>query len=381
MYAPVLAAGKLPGISVTAIEKNINTGPFLDLIKNATANQNAPDIAFIPNGPALAELAANGDLIPMDKCGIKTDDWSGNIYPNRHWAHPFESEVLMLFYSKVALRQLGWNNADIENLPTQIANNAITFEDLLSIAQRAIDSGAVKKGFAFTVHENRFDSTMLLYQIAGGKLVKGSLANKEALLSTFQYYEKLHKPELMHPAISQDAISSVTNRFALRDALAHGRILFALTVTSEWSRMLLDHSATLADLQQNVGISLFPSAATNGAAIMSAMGSYVVFSKNATGRNHQAAACRVIRTLAASDFHKQHAVRTSQPVPDGNAIWSPPQLPALTLKNILYTHTEQADHQHLPTRLNEITARIATSDISAEQALVLNRQQLPVHQK
>jgi hypothetical protein len=57
MYAPVLAAGKLPGISVTAIEKNINTGPFLDLIKNATANQNAPDIAHLQNSQQMATLS------------------------------------------------------------------------------------------------------------------------------------------------------------------------------------------------------------------------------------------------------------------------------------------------------------------------------------
>ena len=381
-YAPVLAARQIDRINVTAVEHNVNEEPFRLLLANAASNQRAPDIAFVLNGPFIDQLAAEGYLHPLDTCNLPVTDWTNAIYPQRSWAQPFETEALMLFYSKTILRKLGWNESHIENLPREIYNQSITLDDLLLIARSAVDTGVVKKGFAFSTHEGRFYTTMHFYNLMKGNHDNSAAlqkTTKAALTKTYGYYKLLRDQALMHPAISQGEFSNVTNRFSIRDALANGRLLFAHTVTSEWTRMLLDHVNNDTALKNNVGIALFPGDQKGGSFMLSAMGSYVIFSERATGKKNQDAACGVLHRIARSNLHRQHAVNTSQPAPEQSGIWSPPQLPALNLENMYYGYSPQAGFLDFVTQVNNITAALATSEISVNQAATQTERLMQAH--
>lgn len=379
LYAPVLAANGLNGISVTAVENNVNSGPFRTLLQKAIRDQNAPDLAYIHNGAAVRKLADEGYLHPIDKCNLSIDDWTNPIFLQREWAYPFELDMLMLFYSKRILRKLGWDQSRIEMLPVDIASGNITLWDLLTIARQAVDAGVVKKGFAYTVHENRFYSTMHVYKTLGGHY-PGKLEhlskNKNALLETYRYYEHIRDQRLMHPAISQPGFSNVTNRFAIRDALANGKILFSHTVVSEWKRIKLDHVQNESLLRENIGIALFPANKTTGSAMLSAMGSYVVFSEKATGKNNQDAACKVVQAVAHSNFLRQHATNTSQIAPESKSIWVPSTLPSFTLENIHHGNESHTGFLDFADLINDVTTLLANSEITAKQAVALTAHHL-----
>lgn len=380
-YAPVSVAQGVNGITVVAAEKNINTIPFLDLLYKASSTREAPDLAFIPDNNTIGALADAGHLYPLNNCNLSVNDWNENIFTQRDWGYPFEIEVQLLFYSKQALRRIGWTEEQIANLPADIISGDFLINDLITIARQAIDLNAVRPGFAFTVHEKQYFSALqLLSSFAESK--NRDTSDREVLYSNlykaFSLYEQLRENELMHPAISQGNYANVTNRYSIRDALAHGKILFAHTVSSEWKRMVLDHIMDESRLLDNIGIALWPSqsrASTDvntpkGSAILNFIGSYVIFSENASGKTNQAASCRVLEQLAKSDLHRQHATNTSQVAPEANGVWVPEALPEFTMNDILSMEPSfkaPGFFEHL----NEMTSRIANNTVSIDQATAL----------
>ena len=368
LYAPVIASAKLDGVTAVAVEKNINANPFHKLLISAAQSQQAPDIAFMYNGTVLQQLADSGYLYSLANCNLS--DPLSPAMPQREWSYPFELEVLMLFYSKRILRDLGWSETQIDRFPTDLGSGTINLDDLLTIALEALSAGAVKPGFAFTVHDQRFYTAMHIFRSFGGKL--SDEPQRSALFNTYRFYERLRNDNLMHPALSQPQIASVTNRFSLRDALANGRILFAHTVTSEWTRMLLDHTTSSSDLQDNIGIALFPSINEGGSAMMSTLGSYVVFSEKATGKPYQQQACAVIRQIASSELHQQHATNTTQVAPSMNAPWLPSVLPPVAHDRLHHVNQLQQPFDRLHAHINQMTESIAEATITAEQAAALS---------
>jgi len=387
LYAPVIVSRELDGISVIAVENNINSDPLWHLLNTAIAAKKAPDIAFLHNGERLRELADNGYLYPLRDCDLVEEDWTEEIFPEREWAHPFEIEGLMLYYSKRILRELGWDQESIDRFPAEIANGTVVLNDLMTIAHHAVNTGVVKKGFAFTVHEIRFYTAMHIFKLFGGHYSSSPellASNKIALIKTYRFYEQLSELELMHPAISQDSYSNIGNRFSVRDALANGKILFTHMVVSEWKRMLLDHVQNKSELQENIGVALFPAVSMDdqapggdrGTAVLSSMGSYSILSEKATGRTNQQAACKVIRAIRDSDFHRQHAINTSQIAPEITGIWTPPSMPAFSVDNLYPGYQNHPDRLAFVEHVREMMALLAKDKISAEQAATLTLRQL-----
>lgn len=374
LFAPLLAALDVPGVSVFPVEKNINSYPYGNLLTDAVNNGRAPDIAFVYE-KKIRELAKSGALYPLKQCGFTTEDWLSEIYQISEWSLPFEADVQVLFYSKIILRQLGWTEQQILAFPETTASGALTLNDLFAIAQQAYHLNLVAKGFAFTFHEHRFPGIAHLYQLFDGSYARTNLLviNRKSMLKALQTIDQALTLNLTHRAFSQREYSNIINRLSVRDALANGRILFAHTAASEWKRMLLDQVTDEAQLNHNIGMALVPNVERNrpGTAVIRSLGSYVIFNEAATGRNNQVASCRLLSALQDSTLDRAHATRTSQISPTHNRVWRPPSVPNINVDNLFASYLARTTQDVYVNQINNAVALLAQKRLTVEQAAVM----------
>lgn len=371
LYATLIAAENVAGVSVTPVEMNLNSKPYDNALFDAVRSNDAPDIAFVYHKLAL-DLANEGALYPIEKCGFTTRDWMSDIFRISDWALPFEADIKLLFYSKVILRQLGWSEEKVQGLPESIANGTVVLDDLFAISQQALGQNLIKQGFAFTIYENRFATIIHLYQQFDDSYSRNTplAIDKYSMSQTLAILEQAFTSKISHTAFNQKQYSNITNRLALRDALAHGRILFAHASASEWTRMLLDHITDEELLNQNIGMALLPSIKRHrpGTAILRATGSYVIFNKSATRRNNQNASCQVLVALNKTKLDRAHASRINQIAPAHNTIWTPSRLPVVTPNNLHPSYLARPRYALYKKQIENAVAQLALKQLTLEQA-------------
>lgn len=395
-YAPWFAAREHPelGISVKVRAHNINADPFRDDLLAAAAQGKAPDIAFVYHYQ-IRSLAPEGYLLPITECRsqqpglqqIPDELWTIMSRDDQAWGIPFELETIVLNYNKVMLRQLGWSQPEIDQLPAQIASGDFDLADLLHVAQEAMSSGVADTGLAFILHPIQRNAIADLYRGYGGRLIdeaSGQLVlDRQAVLQTFTFLETLHTHQLLNSNFAQWDFSNWGNNVLIRDAMAHGRILFWQAYASDWQQMVMDYTeneAEEAELYQSVGTALMPVQHKSQAGTMYGIdiNQFVIFSEKATGRRNQDAACRLLAAIYTTQLPQLHADKSSQPVATSNGILLPSYWQALGLQKVLWLPDRQRDFNAIYTRaLAELAAAVERGEYSAEEAtaIVLERLQ------
>jgi inositol-phosphate transport system substrate-binding protein len=75
-----------------------------------------------------------------------------------------------MFFHKQKLRELGWSQEQVDELPARLDSGTFTLDDLVHTSRQAIDKGVVQKGFAYW-HRPQPGFDFLQYYVAhGGKL-------------------------------------------------------------------------------------------------------------------------------------------------------------------------------------------------------------------
>ncbi len=170
-----------------------------------------PDI-YLTGHEDIGYLASNGYIIPLDDYIKEYWDtvyydviptlWDACKFQGKIWAVPQDTEVRPMYFRKDKLRELGWTEEQINELPVKVKNGEFTLWDLLQVAKEGVDKGVVKRGIIHRVKEG-YDYFQF-YLAFGGKLwdpVKGKMvANKEAWHKTFDwFYQAVHKYHAISP--------------------------------------------------------------------------------------------------------------------------------------------------------------------------------------
>lgn len=382
LYAPAIVADSLPDIDVAAVEKNINSTPYRHLLKEAAERGEAPDISFVYNGK-VRELAAAGHLHPLTECAPRPEPrpWVMNGTGLHDWAVPFESDLLALYYNRALLERLGWTRAELDSLPARIARGDFTLENLWRVARTGRELGLVSTGAAFVPREDRYASFQHWYLSAGGPLIDLDAdeisVDLRALEATFEVYDGLYRSDLLSRDYTRPAMQNLGNRMVLRDALAHGRLLFAHAETSAWRRMMMDHVPDPLALARTIGMAPLPAAVDGGpgSVLVRSTGSYVIFAERASGRTHQQAACTLLRAVQRSTLVRVHARNTAQPAVEADGFWMPEALAALRGVPVLWSPLAHPDvHAYLETLRAAVTRyspersnpAVAAAELAAE---------------
>lgn len=160
---------------------------------------NGPDIYTIGHD-AIPWLAKGNYIQPVDE--IKTSEaysdvydtlWQAVTWQGQTWGALQDTEARPVFVNVEILRQLGWTDQEIEELPLKVLKGDFTIGDMMNVAEEAVNRGLSTYGI---IHRplNGPDFYMLakgfgaeLYDPLEDKFVYDG----DGLLKTLQYFEQL----------------------------------------------------------------------------------------------------------------------------------------------------------------------------------------------
>lgn len=420
-YAPLLAAASDPDYphAVRVQPKNVNEGPLAKELLILAARGEAPDIGFMYNDH-IRELQAAGYLYPLDQCrqqsglnDIPDAFWTKLSPDGRAWAFPVDIELMMLFYNKEMLRQLGWQEAEIDDLPYRIAIGDFTLDDLQATAKAAVEDRIARPGFGFVPKLSSSVTVEGLYASLGGKFIldetddirpksagqsiSGSkiasgyeaqfIINRAPLETALGFLESLHKHELINAKLAMADTNSWGNKLLFTDAATHGRFLFWHDYTSSWQRMIADYLDSSSGspqqdealLRQRIGVALLPSdrIGSRGKARVINLGQYVIFTEEASSRRNQQAACSLLAVMQRSSLPQRHAQKSGQPTPRSGGMSLPDFLPSMiSMEHLLWPPRYSDDWQAYREILKEISNEVEQGKLRADEATPLTVERL-----
>lgn len=180
------------------IQSNDKTDLHREIIARH-GNKTSYDIYALEHGN-IGWLADQGFILPTDE--IKELENYRDLYPplweavrwhSQLWAIPQDSEARVIFYDKSILRKMGWPEADIEDLPRNVARGSFTNSDLLETAQAAVGKGLCQWGF---VHRSVTGPDFLMSaELLGAELYDEDqhrlVFHRSKMLELLQFYRNL----------------------------------------------------------------------------------------------------------------------------------------------------------------------------------------------
>jgi inositol-phosphate transport system substrate-binding protein len=147
---------------------------YLNKFTLAASSRTAPNIV-VAGHEQSAPWSAAGWIVPLDDCRERHDElgtlfpslWEAVAFDGKTWGVPFEPEARPMFFHTRKLRELGWSQAQVDDLPVRLENGTFTLDDLVHTSRQAIDRGVVRKGFAYW-HRPQPGFDFLQYYVAYG---------------------------------------------------------------------------------------------------------------------------------------------------------------------------------------------------------------------
>lgn len=321
-FAPASVAPKL-GLRLEPIVHESNAEPYVGKLLEAAEDGSAPDLAVV-NEVAIPDLAASGAIIPLDACRarhpifahIDPHFWNAFSHQDEIWGVPTEVEHQVVYYNKRMLRELGWSEQQIDDLPVRVANGEFTLADMRSVAKQAVDAGIAAPGFGFAPRLSSNQAAYTAYLAYGGRFTTDErlYIDADALEKSYDFYLGLVTDEIMSPNLVGESLNSWGNRVVWRDAQAHGRFLFWDAYSFDWVQWQMDYSDLGAEeeLENAIGRMGFPASQPDDASrslVIDNIG-YVILSPRASGRTLQDEACKLLAAVLEDDAYAAHLARS-----------------------------------------------------------------------
>ena len=172
----------------------------------------APDI-ILSGHEDVAPWAAAGHIIPLDEY-VKDSPVYQDVFPTlwesvtldgKIWGIPQDTEARPLYFWKSHLKQLGWTDEQIAQLPERIEKGEFTLDDLLDLAKQLQDRGIVPEGQGFWTRPQPGVDFYMFYLAYGGAMQDpetGKLVlDKEALLKEYQFFARARELGVLKPSL------------------------------------------------------------------------------------------------------------------------------------------------------------------------------------
>lgn len=189
-------------VSVEAIIKPMGDDEYNQQIIFASQSGNAADI--YATGYTRVGWMADADYIqPIDDIADAAvfDDllegyWQPVTYKGQIWGVIQDTEARGVLYNKDVLRELGWSDEEIENLPERVEAGEFLLEDMTAVARQAVEEGITEYGIAHTSGggEAKADLAML-YAAHGAEYYNDEtnefILDRDPMLATFEWVSGL----------------------------------------------------------------------------------------------------------------------------------------------------------------------------------------------
>ena len=316
------AEGKTIKVVIESVKDEGNWAEFKKKFAMAAENSQGPDI--ICSGHEDIPVYANaGYIVPIadSVSDVKSsapeyDDvieslWNCTIWNGKVWAVPQDTEARPMFYSKLKLKELGWSDSKIENLPAEIKAGNFTLEDMINVSVEAIEKGVVKPGFGYW-HRPRKGGDFIQYYAANGGAIYDEEADKLVISRTPLLKWFKFQRECVTSGITPEKYIGIEWKI-WHDTVANNNALFwngGIWQWSDWASNYVEGGEEA--LFENVGYALQPAAEKGGKAVtLSHPLVYMVTSKKTSGQDKQDIVKRLVQKMTTAELNTRHALESS----------------------------------------------------------------------
>lgn len=320
-FAPLLAARQIrePSISLEIHPVNYSERNYYNaMVTQAAEVARTPTIASMHSW-YIDDLVRSELLQPIDECLTKHEEFD-EIIPELFsiftmdghiWAIPIQMDMLLFFFNKPMLRELGWSEEEIEQLPMQIASGQFTLDDLVTTSRYAVATGVVDAQFAYWPIYTKMRHIIPVYKSYGGQRISKAgimLVDKSALAQTYAFHAFLLNEGWNIPRAAGNVTLGAWPTGALwRETVANGRVLFWTGIMSHWTNW--QHQAEIQNetewLTKSVGVAPLPGAnGQKGNVTIDNLNALVVFRNGTRTPKENEAICQLLATMIRPEFSR-----------------------------------------------------------------------------
>ena len=300
-------------INLNLIQDNADWGEYKNEFVLASEAGEAPDI-MLSGHEDIGAWAPAGFLLPLDDMIPEHEEfsdivpalWESQQLNGVTYGVPQDAEARPVFYSKLLLRDLGWSEEEIESLPERVQSGEFTFQDMMDVAQEAIDEGVVDPGNGFWHRTGNGPDFLYYYYGMGGEVLdeEGNLVvDRDALVAVYELLNSLVENEILR----SDMIGVSDGEVWHPTVAQADTVLFAAGGTWNWPNWALNYVADQGGddyLFENVGLTLIPAMGTGEAITLTHPLSYLISS----GSDNPEVAMALIAAVTTPDANNRHAI-------------------------------------------------------------------------
>lgn len=283
-----------------------------------------PDI-FAIGHEHVGWLADGGYIIPLDELKdseayadiISENLWDAVTYKGQIWGALQDIEARPVFYNKDALKELGWSDEEIDELPEKVKNGEFTLDDMTALAEESVEKGITEFGIVHRPVEGP-DFHYMTYNFGGKNYDEAEnkiVFDKPTTEKILSYFEELAEKELIPENLTQMEWSNIHR------TVVNGKTLFyygGLWNIFNWGEEDYHDEVGKVDgawVKEHFGMMLVPAAEKGGQPLtLSHPFVYTVSSKS----EHPEIAKRLLELVADPELQLVHAVDTFHlPITEG----------------------------------------------------------------
>ncbi|MCM3706944.1 MULTISPECIES: sugar ABC transporter substrate-binding protein [Cytobacillus] len=301
----------------------------------------APDIYITPH-ETIGWLADGNYIMPLDElrdskeyADVFPKLWDAASYNGHIWGALQDNEARPVFYNKNILKDLGWNETEIEELPEKVRRGEFTLDDMTKLAEEVVKQGKAKYG---VIHRpvNGADFHYFNY-LFGGQLYSEEdnkiVLDKSAVGKQLAYHYELAQKKLL-----PDKLISMEWKNVHR-MVVNGETLFyygGIWNVFNWGNDNFHDQLGKVDakwVNENFGMMLVPAAEKGGEPIT--LSHPFLYTVNAKTK-HPDLTKRLLELVADPKLQTEHNLQTFHLPVTERAAEDPEFKTDLTLGNIAY---------------------------------------------
>jgi len=306
------------------IEKIFDDSDWSDVVRSYTMAADAgeaPDI-ILGGHEHIAVYATAGYIIPLADSvsairrmypefnDIIVNLWDSAQLRGKVWGIPQDVEARPFYFNIPKLRELGWSDAEIQDLPDKIRNGEFSLDDMIATAKEAISKGVIDPGNGYWHRPKRGPDFYQYYFSYGGQFYDAAsdkLVIVEDALEDWYAFQR----RIVDEGITPENFIGTDWRI-WHDAVSHGEVLFWNGGSWQWGEWAGVYLADLGGqdyLFDNVGYALQPAGerGDNGGTL-SHPTVYMVTSEEASGNEDRDLCIRLIAKATTTELNTKYSL-------------------------------------------------------------------------
>ncbi len=204
------------------------------------------------------------------------------------------------------LGDLGWSEEEIDSLPDRVIEGEFTFQDMLDVAEQAVNEGIVTPGNGFWHRPSNGPDFLYYYYGMGGEVLdeeNNLVVERDALVSVYELLGSAVDREVLR----SDILGVDWNEVWHPTVAQADTVLFAAGGTWNWPNWAINYVADRGGdeyLFENIGLSLIPAMETGEPITLTHPLAYMISSDS----ENPEVAMALIAAVTTPEANNRHAI-------------------------------------------------------------------------